>query len=92
MYVKEEQARINTLNLSDITITDPETWPVAYAYYQYQYSLSVNQTIQAACQNADWKDPKNSTIRTMGGYTQMWNGFMWLILGYRCLRTQTIPY
>lgn len=61
-------------------------------YYQYWYSFSVNQTIQAACQNADWKDPKSRTIRTMVGYTLMWDGFMWLIFGYRHLRTQPIPY
>lgn len=61
-------------------------------HYQYWYSFSVNQTIQAACQNADWKDPKSSTIRTMVGYTLMWDGFMWLIFGYRHLRTQAIPY
>lgn len=41
-----------------------------------EYSFSINQTIQATCQTADWKGPKNATISAMGGYTQIWDGFM----------------
>ena len=44
--------------------------------------ISVNQTTQAAYQTAEWKGPKNTSIRAMAVYTQIWDGTMWLILGY----------
>lgn len=30
----------------------------------------------------DQKGPKNTTIRDMGGYAQIWEGFMYITPGY----------
>lgn len=62
--VKKGRATMRTLNLSDVSNTEPETWPVAHTIDNASlgYSFSVNQTIQAACQTADRKDPKNITV------------------------------
>ena len=37
-------------------------------------------------QTADNEGLKN-TIRATGGYAQIWDGFMWLTLGYQYLST-----
>lgn len=62
-YIKEEQVRTSTLKTSDITKTDPETWPVAHTFNNpvRRFSFSVNQTTQEAHHTADWKGPKNTT-------------------------------
>lgn len=74
---------MKTLNPSDVSNTDPETWPVAHTIDNASlgYSFSVNQTTQAACQTADRKDPESITMRVTDVCAQMWNEFMWFALG-----------
>ena len=69
---------MNALNSSDITNV-PGAQTVSNT--GHGYSFSVNQSTQAAQTTADQKGPKNTTIRSMGGYAQIWNGFMWLTPG-----------
>jgi len=74
----QEEARTST----------PFTWH--YQYWSWSlacaqshgYSFSVNQITQAACQTATRKGSANTTIRTRSGYTQLWDGFLWLTPGY----------
>ena len=42
----------------------------------------VKQTIKADHQIDDLKGPGNTTIGITGGYARIWDGFMWLTLGY----------
>lgn len=74
--------------------TEPKTWLVARAINNTGngYSFPVNQTTQAAHQTAHQKGPKNTTIRAMGGYTQIWDGFIWLTLGIEHLSTHALLY
>lgn len=44
--------------------------------------------MQAAHQPVNQKNPKNVTVRTMYGYNQIWDGFMWLTPGYGHWNTQ----
>ena len=79
--IQEEEARTST----------PFTWH--YQYWPWNltrlmgaqsqgYFFSVNQIAQAACQTAPRKGPENNSIRTMSDYTQLWDGFLQLTLGY----------
>lgn len=81
-YIKEEQVRVRTLKLSDTPKTDPEIWSVARTINTTGrgYSFPVKQNVQAAHQTA-WNGIKNTNISTMGGYSQIWDGFMWLTWG-----------
>lgn len=88
-YIKKEKARTGTLNSCAFTNIEPENWPIAHTIKNtgpgYSF-FSVNQTTQAANLTTDQKSPKNTTIRAMGDYVHIWDGFMWLTLGYAHLQ------
>ena len=74
-YIKEEQATTRTLNS-----TDSKTWPVAHVISNMGHGILFLpiKLQQAVHQTTDQKGPRNTTIRAMGGYAQIWNGFMGL--------------
>ena len=89
-HIKEEPAEIGILSTSDISKPDLEAWSMAHTINDagHKYSFSVNQTTQADHQLVNQKNPKNMTVRTMGSYTQIWDGFMWLTPGCGHWNTQ----
>lgn len=59
-YIEGEQARISTLNSSDITKTNPETWPTTHTISNTGHNiLFLPITTQVTHQTANWKGPKN---------------------------------
>lgn len=67
---------LSVLNLPDLNDTDLENLPVSHTINNAVngYSFLVNQTMQAAHQTADQKDPENTTIRVFGDYIQVGMG------------------
>ena len=63
---------------SDVTNTDPKTCPVTHPTKNtgHGYFLPVNKTTQAIHQTAGQQGPKNTTIRAVGGYIQIWDAFV----------------
>lgn len=91
--ITEEHAEIGILRTSDVSSPDLEAWPITHTVNDTgrKYSFSVNQTMQTARQLVNQKNPEIMTVRIMGGYTQIWDGFMWLTPGYGHLNTQAPP-
>lgn len=73
-YIQEEQATTRTQFKLIYQHLIQKTWLVACTINNTVF-FSANQ-IQAVHQTSDQKDPRNPTTRAMGGYAQIWNGFM----------------
>ena len=75
-----ERSSSKVYSSSDITNYDPETWLIAHTINNtgYGYSFSVTQTIRLSQQIADKQKKPEITIKTMEGFTQIWDGYVWL--------------
>lgn len=61
-----------------ILIQKPSLWHTCSVTLGIGYSFPVDWVKQAAHP----KGPKNTTIRAIGGFTQIWDGFMWFTPGW----------
>ena len=80
-----ERSGIHTT--SNITNYDPETWPTAHTVNDtgHGYSFSLTWTIQFSPQLAKKQKKTDTTEWTMGGFIQIWDGYVWLIPSYGSL-------
>lgn len=73
-----ERSSFSVHSSSTITNYDPDTLPIAHTISDivHGYTFSVTQTIQLSQQFANKQ--KKPDITDMGGFTQIWDGYVWL--------------
>ena len=73
-----ESSSSNVHSSSEITNYDPETWPIANTIHGtgHGYSFSAAQIIQLTQEFSSKLKKLDSTTRTLGGFTQIWDGFV----------------
>lgn len=85
-YIRDEQAGLALLARLISPVLTQKTVHATGDTTRGCFFFSVNHAPHAAHQTADQKHPGNVT-RAIGDYTEIWEGFVWLIQGYRHLST-----
>ena len=83
-YIKEEQARTSTQFTCHYQYWFRNLACGMYFQWHWAWICFFCQSNYTAAQ----KGPKNTTIRAMSGYTQIWDGFMWLTPAYGHMSTR----